>query len=191
MIGMFGNIFTFLKLKMTLPREHYQAYDKILTWYGTDEKRFVLAGYAGTGKTTLAKTISDNVESAAFCAYTGKAVDVLRQKGCKPVNTIHGLIYSLNSKTQRVPLDLLITDEYSMLNENMVHNVEQLARKVIYLGDPFQLPPIDGKCPLKPDMVLTQVHRQALDSPILRSANAVREGKTLRYCDEEGFKFQP
>lgn len=54
---------------------------------------FRLFGYAGTGKTTLARHFAENVEGrVAFAAYTGKAAHVLRQKGC-PATTVHSLIY--------------------------------------------------------------------------------------------------
>jgi len=48
------------------------------------------------------------------------------------------------------------------------------------LGDPGQLPPIDGEgyfMSSRPDVMLTEVHRQAKDSPILRLATEVREGR--------------
>ncbi|MCU9931033.1 hypothetical protein OFL77_27250, partial [Escherichia coli] len=39
---------------------------------------FRIGGYAGTGKTTLAKTIISEIDGAAVCAFTGKAASVLR-----------------------------------------------------------------------------------------------------------------
>ena len=44
---------------------------------------FRLFGYAGTGKTTLAKHIADGVDGKVlFAAFTGKAALVMRSKGC-------------------------------------------------------------------------------------------------------------
>ncbi len=55
---------------------------------------FYLAGYAGTGKTTLAQHFAQNVGGLVlFGAYTGKAAHVLKQKGCPDASTIHQLIY--------------------------------------------------------------------------------------------------
>ena len=44
---------------------------------------FRLFGYAGTGKTTLAKHIAEGVDGKVlFAAFTGKAALVMRSKGC-------------------------------------------------------------------------------------------------------------
>ena len=55
---------------------------------------FRLFGYAGTGKTTLARQIADDVDGEVlFAAFTGKAAQVMRNKGCANARTIHSLIY--------------------------------------------------------------------------------------------------
>lgn len=60
---------------------------------------FRLFGYAGTGKTTLAKSFAETVEGdVLFGAYTGKAAHVLQTKGCSGASTIHSMIY--NSRDQ-------------------------------------------------------------------------------------------
>jgi exodeoxyribonuclease-5 len=49
-----------------------------------------LFGYAGTGKTTLAKHFAEGLGGqVAYCAYTGKAASVLQSKGCMGATTIH------------------------------------------------------------------------------------------------------
>ena len=54
---------------------------------------FRLFGYAGTGKTTLAKHLAADVSgSVVFAAFTGKAALMLRKKGCAGASTIHSLI---------------------------------------------------------------------------------------------------
>lgn len=54
-----------------------------------------LFGYAGTGKSTLAKEINDLVGGSALsCAYTGKAASVMARKGLPGATTIHRLIYT-------------------------------------------------------------------------------------------------
>jgi exodeoxyribonuclease V len=59
-----------------------------------DAPRFSLGGYAGTGKTTLARHIAENHGGdVKFAAFTGKAASVLRSKGCPGATTIHKLIY--------------------------------------------------------------------------------------------------
>src|SRR6478735_9563131 len=55
---------------------------------------FRLFGYAGTGKTTLARHLAQHIDGeVAFGAFTGKAALVMRAKGCKDARTIHSLIY--------------------------------------------------------------------------------------------------
>ncbi|WP_285294488.1 ATP-dependent DNA helicase [Aureimonas altamirensis] len=58
-------------------------------------KFFFLGGFAGTGKTTLARYIADEfVGSVGFAAPTNKAASVLRSKGCEGAQTIHSLLYT-------------------------------------------------------------------------------------------------
>lgn len=65
-----------------------------------------LFGYAGTGKTTLARHLAADVKGRVeFCAYTGKAARVLREKGC-PASTIHKLIYVPREKSRKRLLKL-------------------------------------------------------------------------------------
>jgi len=55
---------------------------------------FYLAGYAGTGKSTLAMHIArEENGKVKFAAFTGKAARVMRSKGCVGAKTIHSLIY--------------------------------------------------------------------------------------------------
>jgi len=64
---------------------------------------FRLFGYAGTGKTTIAKEISRMVRGhTVFGAYTGKAALVLRTKGCF-ASTIHSLIYKVDDPDPACP----------------------------------------------------------------------------------------
>lgn len=60
-----------------------------------DQQIFRLFGYAGSGKTTMARTLAEGVDGdVLFGAYTGKAAHVLRQKGCSGASTIHQMIYN-------------------------------------------------------------------------------------------------
>ncbi len=65
-------------------------------WRSGDREQqvFYLAGFAGSGKTTLAKHLAADVDGRVlFCAYTGKAAHVLASKGCRDATTIHRMIY--------------------------------------------------------------------------------------------------
>ena len=72
-----------------------RALSAISAWLkNPDKSYFALGGYAGTGKTTLAKHIAENNGGTTkFGAFTGKAASVLRAKGCPNATTIHKLIY--------------------------------------------------------------------------------------------------
>src|SRR5262245_13883200 len=59
-----------------------------------EEPIFRLFGYAGTGKTSLAREIGQSSGTVHFVAMTGKAAHRLRERGCEPVSTIHRLIYA-------------------------------------------------------------------------------------------------
>lgn len=61
---------------------------------------FYLAGYAGTGKTTIARHLAEQQDGVTqFCAYTGKAALVMRRAGCANARTIHSLIYDSKQKS--------------------------------------------------------------------------------------------
>lgn len=67
---------------------------------------FRLMGYAGTGKSTLARECVRG-RNAVFAAFTGKAAKVMREKGCEGATTIHRLIYKpiARSKARLVELE--------------------------------------------------------------------------------------
>lgn len=77
--------------------EQQGAIDAVLDWHktaGGDNIVFRLFGYAGTGKTTIAKAIAESINGQViFSAFTGKAALVLNSKGCYGARTIHSLIY--------------------------------------------------------------------------------------------------
>ena len=81
-------------------------------WFKNGEKNvFHLFGYAGTGKTTLAKHFASGIEGEVlFGAYTGKAAQVMRSKGCEGATTIHSLIYQ-SSNASKEKLDYLIGEQ--------------------------------------------------------------------------------
>lgn len=160
-----------------------------------DRPVFRLFGYAGTGKTTLARHIAEGVDGeVAFGAYTGKAALVLRTKGCTDASTIHSMIYRsresdeggpqfvLNRQSQASKASLIVIDECSMVDEELGRDLLSFGTPVLVLGDPAQLPPVKGGgffTEAEPDVMLTEVHRQAKDNPIVHMSMKVREGGRL------------
>src|SRR6202166_962742 len=165
---------------------------------------FRLFGYAGTGKTTLAKYLAEHVDGEVkFAAFTGKAASVMRGKGCAGASTIHGLIYRARESGEEIPsfdlwddapaskAELIIIDECSMVDAELGRDLLSFGVPVLVLGDPAQLPPIQGGgffTEAAPDVMLTEVHRQAADDPIVRLSMEIRAGEYIepgRYGETE------
>lgn len=159
-----------------------------------DSPVFRLFGYAGAGKTTLARHLAENAGGeVAFAAFTGKAAHVMRQKGCEGATTIHSLIYrpadedeeggpvfTLRHDAPASKADLIVIDECSMVDEELGRDLLSFGKPVLVLGDPAQLPPVKGGgffTEAEPDFMLTEIHRQAADNPIIRLSMDVREGR--------------
>lgn len=186
-----------------------------------DDQTFALAGYAGTGKTFLIDYVIQNIlklkpSEVAFAAPTGKAAMVLIQKG-RDAHTIHRLIYHEDSRQYitfvngkpiihtsmhfsriaDLPKEykLIVIDEVSMVSERMMSDILSFGRPVLCCGDPGQLEPVaSGMNHLikSPDAILSEIVRQAGDSPILRLATDVRSGKPIIPGDYgEGLRIIP
>lgn len=93
--------------------------------------------------------------------------------------------FSLNTNAL-ADVGVLILDECSMIDERMEEHILSLrggSLRVIASGDPFQLPPVrgaQGRFNERADYLLTEIHRQAQDSGILRLATDIREGRPYR-----------
>ena len=78
--------------------------------------------------------------------------------------------------------DLLVLDEVSMVGEELARDALAFNVPILVLGDPGQLPPIEGHgyfTQAEPDVMLTEIHRQAKDSPIIQLATMAREMKPI------------
>ncbi|MCB8838206.1 ATP-dependent RecD-like DNA helicase [Aurantimonas sp. VKM B-3413] len=195
---------------MKLSPQQDEALRAVADWLDRgDQPIFRLFGYAGTGKTTLARYFAEGIDGAVqFAAFTGKAAQVLRSKGAKSARTIHSLIYrprgeetvedqtsgvsrvsptfSLNRQSPVAKAKLVIVDECSMVDEALGRDLLSFGTPILVLGDPGQLPPVSGGgffTEAEPDYLLTEIHRQARDNPIIELALAVREGRELMYGD--------
>lgn len=227
---------------MNFSPQQNKALSAVSHWFKNEagqKQVFRLFGFAGTGKTTLAKYFSEDLgEKVKYACYTGKAAHVMASKGCKGATTIHRLIYrpsiassehlkklekqlkdllaqrsqpnndiniktierveseiakekenagrmsfSLNLESDLRQASLLIIDEVSMINETTGKDLESFGVPILVLGDPMQLPPIYGEGYFTegtPDILLTEIHRQARDNPIIAMSKIVREGGILQ-----------
>ncbi len=178
--------------------EQAQAIDAVGRWLKNGEPQvFRLFGYAGVGKTTLARHIAEGARGdTAFAAFTGKAALVMRSKGCAGATTIHALIYrasegaegaptfTLNAEGPASRAGLIVIDECSMVDAELARDLLSFGKPILVLGDPFQLPPVKGGgyfTEHPPDVMLTQIHRQAHDNPIIRLSEVVRSGGELEH----------
>ncbi len=182
---------------MTWSPQQETAIKAVRQWLKSSDQVFYLAGFAGSGKTTLAKELAGTVEGEVlFGAFTGKAALVLRRKGCEDASTIHSMIYSLDDAETWEPTfklnpqsavrgaALVVIDECSMVGEDLGRDLLSFGTKVLVLGDPAQLPPVKGEgffTSRQPNFMLTEVHRQAAENPIIRMSMTVREGGRLEY----------
>lgn len=181
---------------MILTNKQEQGLNIALTRYYEHEPYTVIAGYAGTGKSTLVSFIIEALDldshDVAYIAYTGKASLVLQSKGCPNATTAHQLLYKAIPRSDgsfflrvKRPLDwpykLIIVDEVSMLPKEMWELLLSHHIHVIALGDPGQLPPIGEENGVleKPHIFLDEVMRQAQESEIIRLTMDIRAGKPL------------
>jgi exodeoxyribonuclease V len=76
----------------------------------------------------------------------------------------------------------VVVDEGSMIDEDLARDLMRFKKKILVCADPAQLPPVDGSgffMQAAPDVMLTEVHRQARDSGIIDLATHVRQGGSL------------
>lgn len=172
------------------------------------EKFTTISGYAGSGKSTLVRFIVEalNVdeERVCYCAFTGKAAEVLRRKGNKNVCTLHHLLYEhipkpaggfFRKPKPRLDYDIIIVDEVSMAPKTLMDLLFTYRVYVICLGDPGQLPPIDkdedNHLLDNPHVFLDEIMRQAQESEIIRLTMKIRNGETIDYFNGNEVKIIP
>ena len=182
---------------MELATQQAAAFDAVMAFMkDKSRKEFKLFGFAGSGKTTLAAYIGEAVGSVVYVTFTGKAAHVLAQKGCEPASTIHRAIYksyqdektgkwhfSLDRECALAAADLVIVDEGPMVGRRIAEDLIKVAKKLLILGDPFQLDPVKDDQYWgvgDPDFMLTEIHRQAADNPIIRLSMDIRERGMLK-----------
>jgi len=182
--------------------EQQAALDKIHAWLDDEfmqRREFVLAGLAGTGKTSLMRLVEGVAgdRHVHFLAPTNKAASVLRSKGI-PASTIHSTFYQVvGTDEDRGPVfefsgawasrrHLFVIDEASMIDTHMLDDLRSTEGMFLYVGDHGQLPPVGDDPGLlrNADVKLEHIHRQAEGNEILAFAHHLRQGG-------DPFEFRP
>lgn len=193
-------------MAVKLSEEQNTALQNLIQFYETSSNPyFVMHGLAGSGKTTVLSQMARLFPQAMLCTFTGKAASILRLKTGLDAMTIHSAFYRLKDEkiTAKGKRELIFTeahqegqlsnallllDECSMINEAMAQDLIRTGAKIIACGDPGQLPPVEGKQFFNtPNVTLQTIHRQALESPIIRQAHAVRQGNSYQ-ADGDAFR---
>lgn len=146
-----------------------------VNWFNnySSKQTFEISGPAGSGKTTIVKTIIQNLglrmDDVLFVAYVGKAALQLTRSGVNG-RTIHSAFYDIDFvpmkdedgnviirngkiatrpefiKKEKIPsnIKLIVIDEAPMVNESFGIDIESFNIPIICLGDLQQLPPVIG-----------------------------------------------
>jgi exodeoxyribonuclease-5 len=92
--------------------------------------------------------------------------------------------FALNPQSDAADARLIVLDEVSMVGEEMARDLMSFGKPILVLGDPGQLPPIKGEGAFTrdaPDVMLTEIHRQAAESAIIRLATMARQGEPIGF----------
>lgn len=166
----------------------------------TEQPFTTMAGLAGTGKTTVLGFLANALREQrayvriGFVTYTGKASIVLAGKltdfqAGDYVGTIHSLIYIpiVDEKTGKIEgwshqdsldVDFIFVDEASMVGKDIWKDLLDYRVPIIAIGDHGQLPPVGAdsfNLMAEPEFLLTEIHRQAKDNPIIQLSMTARE----------------
>jgi exodeoxyribonuclease-5 len=152
---------------ITFNDQQYDGIKLLRNWQKSGNKFFTMAGFAGTGKTTIVKKILDESNrTIAVSAPTHKAKKVVARTTEQEALTLQAICglrpdvelsdFNPNSPQFSViaipkisKYDILVIDEASMINADLFELIKTLSRKcstqILFMGDPAQIPPIGEK----------------------------------------------
>ena len=178
------------------------------------ERVVVITGGPGTGKTTLIRALcamyKKRNKKVVLSAPTGRAARRISEVTGKNAATLHKLLeydpddgFFGRNHSNPLDLDVFIVDESSMVDTRLMYHVMKalpLNAVLILVGDTYQLPSV-GPGNVLADIIesgvvqsffLTEIFRQARESPIVMNAHSVRNGEMpclQRPEDEEPSEF--
>jgi len=146
-----------------------------------------------TGKAST--RILDVLKESLVLDNSATTVSTIHRMMYAPKKDIRGKIIGWDRKPE-ILADIIIIDEGSMLDPIIWRDLLSYDIPVLVVGDPFQLPPIISKQTLKlfpnsqsfnllakPDVMLTEIHRQAENHPIIKLSMLIRQEKMPPYLN--------
>lgn len=161
---------------------------------GLDQSEVCFGAYTGKAASVLRRKGNPSASTVHRLIYKTIVkeikIPILDRHGKPMVDELGNVIFKMtqafeviiNPESPVISADLVVIDEGSMIGQDMYDDLMSFGVPVIMIGDPGQLPPIGGKSPfdsLATDHLLTEVLRQALDSPIIAMATGARFGRSL------------